>query len=99
MTAILGNWSVNNCQQPDGLSTCGYRHWGLQVFIYGVFHKSYANICLAGRGIGLAVTNILLTEFGAVVAALSRTKTLELSELEAKHSALLFSECDVSVLT
>ncbi|KAI0081735.1 short-chain dehydrogenase [Panus rudis PR-1116 ss-1] len=51
----------------------------------------------ASKGIGLAVTRLLLTEFEAIVVALSRTRSPELLELRASHSSALLSvECDVT---
>jgi NAD(P)-dependent dehydrogenase (short-subunit alcohol dehydrogenase family) len=47
------------------------------------------------RGIGLAVTRILLRKFNANVVALSRSRTPELTKLSSK--SLLIVECDVSV--
>ncbi|KAF9464480.1 hypothetical protein BDZ94DRAFT_1354388 [Collybia nuda] len=49
----------------------------------------------ASKGLGLAVTRILLHKFNAKVVALSRSRTPELHEL-AKSDNLLVVECDVS---
>ncbi len=50
------------------------------------------------RGIGLAVTKLLLDDFGAIVVALARTQTREISSLlEAHSSTLLFIKADVYV--
>ncbi|KAG6917914.1 hypothetical protein DXG01_000523 [Tephrocybe rancida] len=51
----------------------------------------------ASRGIGLAVTRLLLTEFNAQVVALSRTQTPELVALASDDLLILL--CDVSVPT
>ncbi|KAK7695887.1 hypothetical protein QCA50_000525 [Cerrena zonata] len=51
----------------------------------------------ASKGIGLAITRILLEQLGATVATFSRTKSPELLSLLEKHSAsLLPIECDVA---
>jgi NAD(P)-dependent dehydrogenase (short-subunit alcohol dehydrogenase family) len=60
-----------------------------------VYQELLADEYPPGRGIGLAVTKILLQEFDAAVVAISRTETPELSELKAKHSSLLVNLCDV----
>jgi hypothetical protein len=50
------------------------------------------------RGLGLAVATLLLEKFGAIVVAISRTKTPELQALQSAHSAsLLVIESDVLV--
>ncbi|CAL1700765.1 unnamed protein product [Somion occarium] len=54
----------------------------------------------ASKGIGLAVTRILLEEFGAHVVTLSRSKSPELLKLTKAHpAALLAIECDVTDAT
>ncbi|KDQ64591.1 hypothetical protein JAAARDRAFT_28234 [Jaapia argillacea MUCL 33604] len=54
----------------------------------------------ASKGIGLAVTKILLEELNANVVAISRTKTPELVALvEANKDALLTVECSVTDAT
>ncbi|TCD68187.1 hypothetical protein EIP91_011358 [Steccherinum ochraceum] len=51
----------------------------------------------ASKGIGLAVTRLLLDKFGANVVAISRTTTPELSQLHQSHAkSLLIHECDVT---
>jgi NAD(P)-dependent dehydrogenase (short-subunit alcohol dehydrogenase family) len=51
------------------------------------------------RGIGLAVTTILLEQLGALVVAISRTRSPELVELLKKYNAnLLTIECNVFVI-
>ncbi|KAI9001048.1 short-chain dehydrogenase [Trametes punicea] len=51
----------------------------------------------ASKGLGLAVTKILLETFNTNVVALSRTKTPELRSLaEAHRESLLALECDVT---
>ncbi|KII95116.1 hypothetical protein PLICRDRAFT_202634 [Plicaturopsis crispa FD-325 SS-3] len=51
----------------------------------------------ASKGIGLAVTRILLEIFGAVVVTISRTKTPELQELSDNNpSSVLAIEADVT---
>lgn len=51
----------------------------------------------ASKGIGLAVTKILLTEFHATVVSLSRSTTPELEQLAQAHSDnLLVIPCDVT---
>ena len=51
------------------------------------------------RGLGLAATKILLTEFNAKVVALSRSETVELTELRQRHAdSLLITKGDVLVL-
>lgn len=52
------------------------------------------------RGLGLAITKILLDDFQVVVVALSRTRTAELEQLMLSHvSTLLFIRCNVFVGT
>ncbi|KAF8913967.1 hypothetical protein CPB84DRAFT_1860922 [Gymnopilus junonius] len=48
----------------------------------------------ASKGIGLAVTNILLHKFNANVVAISRTRTPQLVQLHCE--SLLIIECDVT---
>jgi NAD(P)-dependent dehydrogenase (short-subunit alcohol dehydrogenase family) len=48
----------------------------------------------ASKGIGLAVTRILLRKFNANVIAISRSRTPELTELSSE--SLLIIACDVS---
>ncbi|TFK55951.1 short-chain dehydrogenase [Heliocybe sulcata] len=51
----------------------------------------------ASKGIGLAVTRILLESLDAVVVAISRTKTAELEDLSKAHiSTLSTVECSVA---
>ncbi|KAH9938188.1 short-chain dehydrogenase [Fomitopsis serialis] len=51
----------------------------------------------ASKGLGLAATKILLTEFNANVVALSRSETVELTELKQYHpEALLITKGDVT---
>ncbi|TDL29567.1 short-chain dehydrogenase [Rickenella mellea] len=51
----------------------------------------------ASKGIGLAVTKILLEDFNAIVVALSRTRTPELLDLLNRHqSTLMTFEADVT---
>ena len=53
---------------------------------------------LTGRGIGLGVTKALLTEFNAIVGAISRSKPAELAQLEQAHGGSLeVYQCDMSV--
>jgi NAD(P)-dependent dehydrogenase (short-subunit alcohol dehydrogenase family) len=57
------------------------------------------SLCAISRGIGLAVTKLLVEEFGAIVVAISRTRTPELADLLGMHKgSLLAVECSVSVL-
>lgn len=50
------------------------------------------------RGIGLAATRVLLTEFDAIVGAISRSKPAELVQLEQAHGeSLKVFQCDMSV--
>jgi len=50
----------------------------------------------ASRGIGLGVTRALLTEFNAVVGAISRSKPAELVQLEQAHGgSLTIFQCDI----
>jgi NAD(P)-dependent dehydrogenase (short-subunit alcohol dehydrogenase family) len=52
------------------------------------------------RGIGLAVTRLLLEKFKVAVVAISRTESSELQQLAQAHGqALLHFSCDVSVST
>jgi hypothetical protein len=56
----------------------------------------YFQLTFVYRGIGLAVTKILLETFRANVVALSRTKTTDLLGLMTDHAAALLAiECDV----
>ncbi|EPT03754.1 NAD-binding protein [Fomitopsis schrenkii] len=51
----------------------------------------------ASKGLGLAATKILLTEFDAKVVALSRSETVELTELRKHHAdSLLLAKGDVT---
>ncbi|KAH9844269.1 uncharacterized protein C8Q71DRAFT_731961 [Rhodofomes roseus] len=51
----------------------------------------------ASKGLGLAATKILLDEFGAIVVALSRSETVELTDLKQSHTgALLIIKGDVT---
>ncbi|EKM59219.1 uncharacterized protein PHACADRAFT_205397 [Phanerochaete carnosa HHB-10118-sp] len=51
----------------------------------------------ASKGLGLAVTKLLLEKFGSIVVAIARTRTPELQTLSLAHgSALLFVELDVT---
>ncbi|KAL4241942.1 NAD(P)-binding domain superfamily protein [Abortiporus biennis] len=51
----------------------------------------------ASRGIGLAVSKILLAEFGACVVAISRTRSAQLSDLLQSYPKTLSSiECNVT---
>lgn len=55
-------------------------------------------ILLSSRGLGLAVTQLLLDKFGCIVVAISRTRTPEIEQLLATHGgSLSVIECDVSV--
>lgn len=50
------------------------------------------------RGIGLATTKTLLTEFNAIVGAISRSKPPELVQLEQAHGeSLKIFQCDMFV--
>ena len=52
------------------------------------------------RGLGLAITKLLLEKFRTAVVALSRSETPELLQLaEAHGQALLHFKCDVSVIS
>ncbi|OBZ70436.1 putative oxidoreductase C30D10.05c [Grifola frondosa] len=54
----------------------------------------------ASKGLGLAITKILLEEFNAVVVALSRSQNPGMAELhKAHHDSLLLLECDVTDAT
>ncbi|KAF9652184.1 short-chain dehydrogenase [Thelephora ganbajun] len=51
----------------------------------------------ASRGIGLGVTKALLTEFNAIVGAISRSKPAELVQLEQAHGeSLKIYQCDIA---
>ncbi|THH32886.1 hypothetical protein EUX98_g1284 [Antrodiella citrinella] len=51
----------------------------------------------ASKGIGLAVTRLLLDNFHSVVVALSRTRSPELDELHASYpKTLMIHECNVT---
>lgn len=51
----------------------------------------------ASRGIGLAATKALLTEFNAIVGAISRSKPAELVQLEETHGESLKTfQCDIA---
>ena len=70
---------------------------GASRFDYPPSSETAHNICSC-RGIGLAVTKALLTEFNAIVGAISRSKPAELVHLEQVHGESLKTfQCDVSV--
>ncbi|TFY74914.1 hypothetical protein EWM64_g9099 [Hericium alpestre] len=51
----------------------------------------------ASKGIGLAITRILLQKFSATVVAISRTRSSDLGDLFKTHGgALIIEECDVA---
>jgi NAD(P)-dependent dehydrogenase (short-subunit alcohol dehydrogenase family) len=58
-------------------------------------HIFVQKISLVDRGIGLAITRILLDKFEANVVAISRSRTAELVELSS--ASLTIIQCDVSV--
>jgi len=54
----------------------------------------------ASKGIGLAVTRILLESLGSIVVAISRTRTPEIVQLLKTHASTLFPiECSVTDTT
>ena len=63
-------------------------------FPFAIFPESYLDLYC--RGIGLAVTRLLLHNFNANVVALARSRTDALDALES--NSLLFIGCDVSVI-
>ena len=71
---------------------CCRRHWCIQVSLNLIFS---ARSHLFRRGIGLAVTRLLLQKFHANVIAISRTRTQELIQLSS--DSLMVIECDVLV--
>lgn len=76
----------------SGEKTRGSCYWCLQVQPIPSVAFDLTRIC---RGIGLAVTRILLQKFNARVVALARGATPELLELMSESKDLIFSPCDV----
>lgn len=68
---------------------------GFQVNVQDLI-EFHPLIATPTRGIGLAVTSILLNRFNTTVVTLSRTITSELRDLASDR--LLTLECDVFVL-
>lgn len=68
-------------------------HRRIKVRLHLIFRNNIALTSI--RGIGLAVTRLLLSKFHANVVAISRSSTPELEAL--KSSALLHIQCDMLV--
>lgn len=90
-----------NERHDNGEKTSRGRHRRIKVRISSLIFSHLELINLISRprrGIGLAVTRFLLTELGAIVVGISRSRTPELEQLEQAHSSagdLLLFQCDV----
>lgn len=90
--------SSSHCSQHVSQPSCPH-HRRVQVHCYPSRIPRARWLRRCPRGLGLAATKILLTEFDAKVVALSRSETVELTELRKHHAdSLLLAKGDVLVL-